>query len=105
MAPAQRKNQGSAGTRDVVELKGPPCFAVGAKVRAQLAVRNDGTFPGQPVGAILVEAGDEGYVAGIGRFLERYYIYDVDFVARGYRVGMRAAELALLKEAPGDDGP
>ncbi len=90
------------GTREVMEIDGPPRFLRGTKVRACRAVRNDGTFPGRPVGAVLVEAGDEGYVAAIGSFLQRYYVYDVDFVGRGYRVGMRAGELTLIAPCPMD---
>ncbi len=91
-------------TDETMELHGPPRFGCGDKVRACHAVRNDGTFRGRVRGEVLIETGDAGYVVGIGSFLQRYYIYDVDFVGRGYRVGMRAHELALVAAAP-DDAP
>jgi len=76
-----------------VELDGPPHFDYGAKVRARHTIRNDGTFRGKEIGEILVEKGDLGYVTGIGTFLQQFYIYSVDFIARGYRVGMKGREI------------
>ena len=78
---------------DIVELESPPMFNYGEKVRSRKSIRNDGTFPGREVGEILVKKGDEGYVVSIGTFLQQFYIYGVDFVAHGYRVGMKAKEL------------
>ena len=78
---------------DVIELNGPPRFEYGQKVRSRRTVRNDGTFPGRDIGDILVKKGDEGYVTSIGTFLQQFYIYGVDFVAHGYRVGMKGREL------------
>ncbi len=78
---------------DVVELNGPPRFEYGQKVRSRKNVRNDGTFPGRDIGFILVKKGDIGYVTSIGTFLQQFYIYGVDFVAHGYRVGMKGREL------------
>lgn len=78
---------------DVVELNEPPYFAYGEKVRARRAIRNDGTYPGKDIGDILVRKGDEGYVSSIGTFLQQFYIYGVEFIATGYRVGMRRKEL------------
>jgi nitrogen fixation protein NifZ len=78
---------------DVVELDGPPAFEFGARVRSRYTIRNDGTFPGKDIGALLVTKGDEGYVVSIGTFLQQFYIYGVDFPARGYRVGMKRREL------------
>ena len=77
----------------VVELNGPPRFDYGQKVRSRKTVRNDGTFPGKEIGEILIKKGDEGYVTSIGTFLQQFYIYGVDFVAHGYRVGMKGREL------------
>lgn len=80
-----------------VELAGPPVFSVGDKVRCQNLIRNDGTFHGHRTGDVLVEAGETGYVQGIGIFLQRYYIYDVDYFRRGIIVGMRGHELDLAE--------
>jgi nitrogen fixation protein NifZ len=82
---------------DVVELEGPPAFAYGEKVRARLTIRNDGTFPGKEIGDVLVKKGEEGYVVGIGTFLQQFYIYSVDFVALGRRVGMKRKELEPIE--------
>lgn len=78
---------------DVVELNDPPVFDYGQKVRARRVVRNDGTFPGKDIGEILVRKGEEGYVTSIGTFLQQFYIYGVEFIASGNRVGMKRKEL------------
>lgn len=85
---------------DVVEIFDAPRFDYGQKVRSRKTVRNDGTFPGKDIGEILVKKGDVGYVTSIGTFLQQFYIYGVDFVEHGYRVGMKGREIEPL-EAPG----
>ena len=87
-----------------VELSKPPCFLPGVKVRSTKYVKNDGTFAGADIGDILVCKGDVGYVRVVGTFLQRYYIYAVDFVDRGRVVGMRARELAAF-DAPQETSP
>ncbi len=77
-----------------VELWGPPLFERGDRVRARKNVRNDGTFPGAAMGEVLIAEGDWGYVHSVGTYLNRYYIYGVEFVKRGRVVGMRAHELS-----------
>ncbi len=77
----------------VVELDGPPQFAYGEKVRSKFMVRNDGTFPGKDIGEVLVNKGEEGFVISIGTFLQQYYIYGVEFLGSGFRVGMKRKEL------------
>ncbi|OKO86315.1 MULTISPECIES: nitrogen fixation protein NifZ [unclassified Bradyrhizobium] len=78
---------------DVVELNGPPAFTFGEKVRASRTVRNDGTFRGKEIGEILARRGEVGYVISIGTFLQKFYIYGVEFLESGYRVGMKRKEL------------
>jgi len=78
---------------EVVELNDPPFFDYGQKVRARRTVRNDGTFAGKDIGDILVKKGDEGYVVSIGTFLQQFYIYGVEFIGSGNRVGMKRKEL------------
>ena len=78
---------------DVVELNDPPLFAFGVRVRARRTIRNDGTYAGKEIGEILVRKGEEGYVTSIGTFLQQFYIYGVEFVATGHRVGMKRKEL------------
>lgn len=82
-----------------VELNDPPQFDYGQKVQSKKAIRNDGTFPGGEIREILVQKGDVGYVAGIGTFLQQFYIYGVYFCEKGYTVGCRGKELELV-----DDG-
>lgn len=88
---------------DVVELNDPPTYTYGDKVRARRTIRNDGTFPGKDIGEVLVKKGEEGYVTSIGTFLQQFYIYGVEFIATGYRVGMKRKELepaGLAGETP-----
>ena len=85
---------------DVVELDAPPRFAFGERVVSRFVVRNDGTYPGRDIGAVLVNRGDVGYVASVGTFLQQFYIYAVDFVATGCRVGMKGRELVSLDNLP-----
>jgi nitrogen fixation protein NifZ len=68
----------------------------GVKVKSIRYVKNDGTYSGREVGEVLVRKGDVGYVRDIGTFLQRYYIYAVEFVETGVVVGMRGRELAAL---------
>lgn len=83
---------------DVIEIDAQPRFGYGEKVRSRFTVRNDGTFRGKEIGAVLVKKGDVGYVSSIGTFLQQYYIYGIEFVERGYRVGMKGRELESLDE-------
>ena len=80
------------------EVYGPPRFLPGDKVRATVPIRNDGTLPGVDRGAFVVECGDVGYVIGIGEFLQRYYVYSVDFVSRGRLVGVRGGEIERVED-------
>ena len=86
---------------DVVELAEPPAFAFGEKVKAKRTVRNDGTFAGKEIGDILAKKGEEGYVVSIGTFLQQFYIYGVEFLGSGNRVGMKRKELEPVN--PRDD--
>ncbi|MGV8891573.1 MAG: nitrogen fixation protein NifZ [Burkholderiaceae bacterium] len=79
-----------------VELNFPPALEYGEKVQSRKTVRNDGTFAGKDIGDILVKKGDIGYVTSIGTFLQQFYIYGIEFVEHGYRVGMKGRELASL---------
>ncbi len=81
---------------DTVELTAPPWFGYGQKVRIIKTIRNDGTFPGKDIGEVLVKKGDMGYVTSIGTFLQQFYIYGVEIIDRGYRVGLRGKELEVV---------
>lgn len=86
-----------------VELNFAPVLEYGEKVRSRKTVRNDGTFPGKEIGDILVRKGDIGYVTSIGTFLQQFYIYGIEFIERGYRVGMKGRELASLDHPDEDE--
>jgi nitrogen fixation protein NifZ len=80
---------------EVVELDAPPYFTFGEKVLAKRTVRNDGTYAGKEIGEILCRKGEAGYVVSIGTFLQQFYIYGVEFMETGHRVGMKRKELEL----------
>ncbi|WP_088284546.1 nitrogen fixation protein NifZ [Ideonella sp. A 288] len=83
-----------------VELAHPPRFDIGERVVCRSVVRNDGTFQGRDIGEVLVQKGQLGYVRSVGTFLQQFYIYEVEFVESGHRVGMRAKELCTLDHLP-----
>jgi nitrogen fixation protein NifZ len=85
-----------------IELAFPPRFKYGERVIARSVIRNDGTYNGRDIGEVLVNKGEIGYVININTFLQQFYIYAVDFVESGHRVGMRAKELCTLDNLPDD---
>ncbi|WP_184806898.1 nitrogen fixation protein NifZ [Nitrospirillum iridis] len=87
---------------DVVEIVEPPAFTFGDKVRSRRTIRNDGTYAGKEIGDILARKGEEGYVVSIGTFLQQFYIYGVEFVGSGHRVGMKRKELEPVAVADDD---
>lgn len=80
------------------ELYGPPAYEPGEKVQAIREIRNDGTYPGHDMGAFLIHRGDVGYVKSVGTFLNRFYVYAIDFVDRGMLVGMRTHEIESMEK-------
>lgn len=85
---------------DVIEVALPPRFAMGERVASRTVIRNDGTYNGKDIGEVLVNKGEIGFVTSIGTFLQQFYIYAVEFVDSGHRVGMRAKELCTLDHLP-----
>ncbi len=83
----------------IVELDAPPAFRVGDKVKSCHLIRNDGSYLGRRIGDVLIEEGETGYVRGVGTFLQRFFIYEVDFLERGMVIGMRAKELELADKS------
>ena len=81
---------------EVVELNNPPAFQYGERVRARRTVRNDGTYAGKEIGDVLVTKHEEGVIVSIGTFLQQFYIYGVEFLESGNRVGMKRKELEAL---------
>ena len=77
-------------------------FDYGEKVRVIKNIRNDGTFMGKNRGALLIRRGSEGYIKGVGKFLQDQVIYQVHFLEQGCTVGCRETELGALS-APWDD--
>lgn len=92
---------------EVVELNGPPAFRYGDRVRAKRTVRNDGTYAGREIGDVLVRKGEEGIVVSIGTFLQQFYIYGVEFLVSGHRVGMKRREVdpVLVEDEEDDELP
>lgn len=87
---------------DEIELAFAPRFTYGERVVSRSVVRNDGTYRGRDIGDVLVNKGDIGYVLHINTFLQQFYIYAVEFIESGQRVGMRARELCTLDNLPDD---
>jgi nitrogen fixation protein NifZ len=83
---------------DELELDLPPAFEIGSKVKTRKLIRNDGTYPGQDIGATLAKKGEIGYIVSIGTFLQNSYIYAVHFIEKGFIVGCRKKELEAVEE-------
>jgi nitrogen fixation protein NifZ len=83
-----------------IEVAFEPRFEIGERVIARYLVRNDGTYAGKEIGDVLVQRGDIGYVRSVGTFLQKFYIYAVEFPDSGHQVGMRAKELCTLDRLP-----
>jgi nitrogen fixation protein NifZ len=75
-----------------------PKFEYGEAVRVIRNLRNDGTYPGEPTGRLLVRRGSVGYVSDVGTFLQDQLIYSVDFFEQQRMVGCREQELQLATE-------
>jgi nitrogen fixation protein NifZ len=70
-----------------------PAFDYGDAVRVLRTVRNDGTYPGLPTGALLLRRGSVGFVRDVGTFLQDQIIYSVHFLDQDRMVGCREEEL------------
>jgi nitrogen fixation protein NifZ len=70
-----------------------PKYEYGDEVRVIRNVRNDGTYPGEDTGTLLVRRGSTGYVRDVGTFLQDQIIYSVHFLDAGRIVGCREEEL------------
>lgn len=75
-----------------------PAFDFGTEVRVVRNVRNDGTFPGQATGSLLVRRGSTGVVRDVGTFLQDQIIYSVHFLDADRLVGCREEELQLATD-------
>ncbi len=70
-----------------------PRYEFGDEVRVVRNVRNDGTYPGEATGALLIRRGSTGFVRDVGTFLQDQVIYTVHFLDRDRVVGCREEEL------------
>jgi len=61
-------------------------------------LRNDGTFPGEMMGSLLIRRGSVGTVIDIGTFLGAQVIYTVHFLDADRMVGCREEELIGVDE-------
>lgn len=75
-----------------------PKFEYGDEVRVLRNVRNDGTFPGEATGRLLIRRGSVGYVRDVGMFLQDQLIYSVDFFEQQKMVGCREQELQAASD-------
>jgi nitrogen fixation protein NifZ len=75
-----------------------PRFHFGDEVRIVRNVRNDGTYPGVSVGALLIRRGSTGFVMNVGTFLQDQLIYTVNMLEQGRIVGFREEELIGIDE-------
>jgi len=75
-----------------------PLYEYGDEVRVIRNLRNDGTYPGEATGRLLIRRGSIGYVRDVGTFLQDQLIYSVDFMEAGIMVGCREQELQPASE-------
>lgn len=76
-----------------------PKFFVGQKVELLEDIKNDGTYPHLPVGALMIKKGAVGYIRGLGEFLMVVRVYEVHFMNTDTDVeiiGCREHELKAL---------
>ena len=70
-----------------------PRYDYGDEVRVTRNIRNDGTYPGEATGTLLVRRGSTGFVRDVGTFLQDQIIYSVHFLDSDRMVGCREEEL------------
>ncbi|MGD1898958.1 MAG: nitrogen fixation protein NifZ [Phormidesmis sp.] len=81
-----------------IEIDSPPIYDLGNRVRVLKVIRNDGTFPGKDKGFKLAQPGDIGFIVSIGTYLQRAYIYSVNFLESNRVVGCLGRELELAED-------
>lgn len=73
-----------------------PKYQWGQRVRAAIDLLNDGSFPEQPVDALLAQSGEEGEIVQVGTHVESNTpVYLVEFGPRRV-VGCLEGEIAPL---------
>lgn len=73
-----------------------PKYEFGDEVRIVRNVRNDGTYPGVPIGTLLIRRGSTGFVMNVGTFLQDQLIYTVNILEQNKIVGFREEELISI---------
>lgn len=71
---------------------------LGDEVRVIRNLRNDGTFAGEAMGALLIRRGSFGTVIDVGTFLGEQIVYTVHFLDVDRMVGCREEELIGVDE-------
>lgn len=56
-----------------------PKFGVGQKVKLLEDIVNDGTYPHEKIGTLMMPKGSVGYIRSIGEFLQVIRVYEVHF--------------------------
>lgn len=75
-------------------------FFIGQKVKLLEDVKNDGTYPYLPIGAVMIHKGCIGYIRHVGEFLQVIRVYEVHFMdsqAAVEVIGCREHELEELE--------
>ena len=75
-----------------------PKYEFGDEVRIIRNVRNDGTYPGVPIGTLLIRRGSTGFVTNVGTFLQDQLIYTVNILEQNKIVGFREEELISIDD-------
>lgn len=79
-----------------------PKFGIGQKVKLIKEIVNDGTYPHEPLGTLMMPAGAIGYIKSIGEFLQVIRVYEVHFLGVESTpveiVGCREHELEAMED-------
>ncbi len=75
-----------------------PLYDYADAVRVTRNIHNDGTYPGEKKGALLIRRGSIGYVQNVGTFLQDQIIYTINFLYLQRVVGCRETELISKNE-------
>ena len=62
--------------KDETEAK----FFIGQKVKLLSDIKNDGTYPYLPIGAVMIKKDCIGYIRHVGEFLQVIRVYEVHFM-------------------------
>lgn len=77
-------------------------FGIGQKVKLIKEIVNDGTYPHESIGTLMMPEGAIGYIKSIGEFLQVIRVYEVHFLgvkdAPVEIVGCREHELEAMED-------